>query len=198
MKILNIVLTGALLTLTVQAQDSAGHSAPPDMEILNKSWRREVINTKLNTDPFRVNDQTREVLLSQRQPGESNPKKPDAQRSVQLKTPSSKAPSSGSGRRVETYFYRAKVKNTGDKTIRSIAWEYIFINPETKVEISRFQCLNKIKINPGKSANLMMSAAAPPSNIVDVSKLDKGQEQFIERIIISRIEYSDGSIWQRP
>lgn len=197
MKVLNIVMIGALLAAIVPAQDSR-NNAPPGMEVLNKSWRREVINTKLNVDPFRVNDQTREVLMSQKQPGEVNPKRPDTQRAVQPRTPSSKAPTSGSGRRIETYFYRAKVKNNSDKTIQTVAWEYVFINPDTKAEISRFQCSNKIKINPGKSGDLIMKASVPPSNLLDVTKLDKGQEQFIEQIIISRIEYRDGSIWQRP
>jgi hypothetical protein len=197
MKILNIVMMGALLTAIVPAQDSTNHSAAPGMEILNKSWRREVINTKLNTDPFRINDQTREVLMSQKQPSDVNPKKPDAPRAVQPKKPSSKAPTSGSGHRIEVYFYRAKVKNNSDKSIRTVAWEYVFINPDTKAEITRFQCSNKVKINPGKSSDLIMNASAPPSNLIDVTKINKGQEQFIERIIISRIEYSDGSVWQR-
>jgi hypothetical protein len=198
MRILNIVMTGALLAAIVPAQDSTNNSAPPSMEILNKSWHREVINTKLNSDPFRVNDQTRDMQISQKQPSDYNPKRPDAQRAVQPKTPSSKGPSSGSGRRIEAYFYRTKVKNNSDKTIRAIAWEYVFITPDTKTEISRFQCSSKIKINPGKSSDLIMRASVPPSNVLDVTKLDKGAEQFIERIIISRIEYDDGSVWQRP
>jgi hypothetical protein len=198
MKLLNLVMTGALLTAIVPAQNSSPISTPSDVEILNQSWRREVINTKLNADPFKVNDQTREALMAQRQPREVDPKKPDTTRAVQPKAPSSKAPTSGSGRRFETYFYRAKVKNTGAKTIKAIDWYYVFINPDTKAEISRFQCASKIKINSGKSADLSMNASAPPSNLIDAGKAHQGQEQFIERIIISRIEYSDGSVWQRP
>jgi hypothetical protein len=195
MKTLSTVMIGVCLTAIAAAQNMP---TPPDMEILNQSWHREVINTKLNADPFKVNDQTREILLSQKQPSEINPKKPDTTRAVQPKAPSTKAPTSGSGRRFETYFYRAKVKNIGDKTIKSIAWEYVFINPETKAEISRFQCASRIKIHPGKSGDLSMNASVPPSNVIDAGKASQGQERFIERIIISRIEYSDGSVWQRP
>jgi hypothetical protein len=198
MKIVRISLIALSLTTSVLAQGAAQVSAPPNMEILNKNWRREVINTKLNTDPFKVNDQSREVLMAQRQPTELTPKKPDVQRAVQPKPPSSKAPTSGFGRRFETYFYHAKVKNTGEKTIRAIVWGYAFLNPDTRTEIVRFQCDSKIKIGPGKSGDLIMNTSTPPSNLVDAGKTAKGQAQFLEQIIISRIEYSDGSVWQHP
>lgn len=204
MKVLNAVMTGALFSTIVAAQNSSNISTPPDTEILNKSWHREVINPALDKDPFKVSDPFRDAPSPQKQPnpakqqGENAVKKPSAPRPVQPRAPVAPPSPSVPKGRFETYFYQVKVKNTGDKTIRAVAWEYVFIDPETKKDINRFVCLNKVKINPGKSGDLIMSASTPPSNLIDARKADKGQQRFIEQIVISRIEYSDGSVWQRP
>ena len=198
MKILNVVMLGALFSTILVAQNSSNISTPPDTQILSKSWRREVINTKLDADPFAANNQYRDRVFAQKQATEYNAKKPDGQRAVQPKAPPSEKPSVEMPRGVSAmYTYQAKVKNRGDKTIKSIEWEYVFLDPETKEEISRFQCVSKVKIGAGKSGDLIMSASTPPSNLIDARKTDKGQQQFIEQILISRIEYNDGSVWQR-
>jgi hypothetical protein len=99
---------------------------------------------------------------------------------------------------IERFYYQVKIKNLGSKTMKSIVWEYVFFDPETRTELSRFQCTDKLKLGPGKSADLLMNSPTPPSSVIDVRKTDKGPQQFIEQIVIARIEYSDGSIWQNP
>jgi hypothetical protein len=199
MKILSALLTAIFLTVLVPAQDLTNPSAPPDIEVLGKSWRREVIHTKLDEDPFKANDQQRDTMIEQKKATEYNATKGNGQRPIRPETPDSKQPSVETPKDAKgTYFYQAKIKNIGSKTIKSVEWAYVFIDSDTKEPVTRVQALNKIKINPGKSADLITSAPTPPSNLVDAGKQKKGQAQFIEQIDISRIEYSDGSVWQRP
>ena len=197
MRLLIIVMTGALLTAVVAAQDSAPSPAPPNVEIVSKSWRRELLNSKLDEDPFKANDQHRDREREQQQATLIN-KARSSGKSVRPETPDSTLPSVEMPKDAKTvYFYQAKLKNTGSKTIRSIDWDYVFFEKETKEEVSRFQAKSNVKIEPGKSVDLRIEAQTPPSRLVDATKGAK-ENQFIEEIVITRVEYADGTIWQRP
>src|ERR1044071_9750552 len=67
MRLLIIVMIGALLTAVGAAQDTAPSPAPPNVEIVSKSWRRELLNSKLDEDPFKANDQHRDREREQQQ-----------------------------------------------------------------------------------------------------------------------------------
>lgn len=195
MKILSALIAVLFLTALVLAQDSTNSAAPPDIEILSKNWHREVVHAKIDEDPLRVNDQQRDIMIEQKKATEYNATKVNGQRPMRPETPDSSQPSVEMPKDPNAnYVYQAKIKNIGSKTIKSIAWAYVFIDAETKEPITRVEALNKIKINSGKAADLITNAQAPPTNVVNAGKSQK----FIEQIIISRIEYSDGSVWQRP
>jgi hypothetical protein len=199
MKILSALIAVLFLAALVPAQDSANVSAPPDIEILSKSWRREVVHTKLDEDPFRANDQQRDNMIEQKRATDYNATRGATERPIRPETPKSSQPSVEVPKDPNaTYVYQAKIKNTGSKAIKSVEWAYVILDSESKEPITRIQALNKIKINPGKSADLITSAPTPPTNVVDAGKYKKGQQPFIEQIDISRIEYNDGSVWQRP
>jgi hypothetical protein len=56
------------------------------------------------------------------------------------------------------------VKNTGEKTIKLVDWDYVFFNTATQSETGRLEFTSDEKIGP----------------------------------VVVRIEYTDGTIWQRP
>jgi hypothetical protein len=199
MKILSALLAALFLTALVPAQDAAKPGLPPDIEVLSKSWRREAVHAKLGDDPMRANDQQRDTMIEQKKATEYNATKGSRERPIRPETADSSQPSVEMPKDASlSYLYQAKIKNTGSKTIKLVEWAYVIIDSESKETINRFQSVNKVKINSGKSADLIISTPTPPSNLVDAGKSKKGQAQFIEEIDISRIEYSDGSVWQRP
>jgi hypothetical protein len=196
MKTLNMVMLGVCLASLAVAQEIPATSVPSDIEVLKKSWHRELINLALAVDPLKVHDEYREAVNAQKEADKYNKKKPAGEPAVRPKSPTprpSDLPPSGL---IERFYYQAKIKNIGSKTMKSIVWEYVFFDPETKTELSRFQCTDKVKVGPGKSAELLMNSPSPPSSVIDVRKADKGQQLFIEQFVITRIEYSDGSVWQ--
>jgi hypothetical protein len=99
---------------------------------------------------------------------------------------------------VDGYAYRAKVKNAGTKVIDIMFWEYQFkelANPSTVV---RRQFLCGVNIKPGKEKELQAFSLYGPSEVVSVDSLaNKSGNIFEEKIVINRIEYADGTIWQR-
>lgn len=196
---LSIVMIGICLTVIAAAQTPSAPSTPPDVEILSKSWRRGTLQSKLDKDPFEANDQQRDEMLEQKKATEYNARRSAGEKPLRPETPDSKQPTVEIAKDpTAIYYYQTKMKNIGTKTIKSVDWAYVFVDSQSKEEMVRFQSLSKVKINPGKSSDLSMSASTPPSNVVDASKAAKGKEQFIEQIVINRIEYSDGSVWQRP
>jgi hypothetical protein len=197
MKTLKMVMIGVCLASIAVAQEIPATSGPADIEVLKKSWRRELINLALDVDPLKVHEEYRDAVNAQKEADKYNKKKPAGEPVMRPKTPVPKPNDLPPSGLIERFYYQVKIKNTGSKTMKSVVWEYVFFDPETKTELSRFQCSDKFKLGPGKSADLLMNSPTPPSSVIDIRKADKGQ-QFIEQIVIARIEYSDGSVWQNP
>lgn len=80
-------------------------------------------------------------------------------------------------------FYATLVlNNSGEKTIKAVGWEYILTDQEAQQEIRRFAFRTRKKIEPGRSVTVMQE--------VKPSTGDR-------RAVINRIEYSDGTTWER-
>jgi hypothetical protein len=100
---------------------------------------------------------------------------------------------------VDGYTYKAKIQNTSKKVVEIVFWEYQFkesANPET---IARRQFLCAVNIKPDKEKELQSFSVAAPSNVISTGSLSNksGANLFEEKVVINRVEYADGSIWQR-
>ena len=97
---------------------------------------------------------------------------------------------------VDGFAYRIKVQNTISKTVEAVFWEYRFQDPANADSLSRRQFLCGVDIKEGKSKELEGFSRSGPSDVVNVKTLNSGTP-FKESILINRIEYTDGTIWQR-
>ena len=87
-------------------------------------------------------------------------------------------------------------RNGGEKAIKSIDWDYVFLDPDTRAEVGRQQFTSDEKIGPGKQKELSVFQLAPPTRTVSAGAPGrKTAPPFVERIILVRVEYSDGSAW---
>ena len=97
------------------------------------------------------------------------------------------------------FLYRASVKNTGEKTIKLIDWDYVILNNDTQVEIGRLQFTSDQKIGPGKIKELNAMSRKPPAPTVSIYALNKDEAQGLDgQVVLVRIEYTDSTVWQRP
>ncbi len=97
------------------------------------------------------------------------------------------------------FVYKAKVKNNGTTAITGIDWDYIFFERGTENELGRQQFTSEEQIGPGKSKELIVTIRTPPTHTISVTSLNKDeQEQLSERIVLVRISYADGRVWQIP
>lgn len=103
-----------------------------------------------------------------------------------------------SGKAPRYYFlYRASVKNTSTKQIKEIDWDYVFIDSFTGDELDRRQFTSVQNIAPGKQKELVFTLSTPPTRRISIYSLDKKEATGIDgRVVIVRVTYADGSVWQ--
>ena len=95
------------------------------------------------------------------------------------------------------YRYKVTLQNDGLKTIKSVDWDYLFLDPVTQQVLARHQFTSDETIKPGKSKELSVLYLIPPVKTVDVRSLKKNEPASVtEQVVVARVEYSDGSVWQ--
>jgi hypothetical protein len=101
-------------------------------------------------------------------------------------------------RPVEGFVYKVKVQNPGSKAIDVLFWEYQFIDSASPETMTRRQFLCGVSIKGGKEKEIQAFSASGPSDVVTVETLArKSKTPLGEKAVINRIEYADGTIWQR-
>jgi len=99
---------------------------------------------------------------------------------------------------VDGYAYRAKVRNAGAKPVEVVFWEYQFTETANPSNVVRRQFLCGVQLKPNKEKELEALSTLAPSEVISAESLGgKAEKPFAERVVINRVEYADGSIWQR-
>ncbi len=99
---------------------------------------------------------------------------------------------------VDGFAYQIKVQNASEKPIRNIFWEYRFRERAKPDNLARRQFLCSVQIKPEKQRDLQAFSLGGPSDVVNVKSLAKDpNKQFEEAVLINRVEFADGTFWQR-
>jgi len=95
------------------------------------------------------------------------------------------------------FIYRASMKNLSSKAIKEIDWDYVFVDAVTGDELDRRQFTSVQNIGPGKQKELVFTLPTPPTRRISVQALDKKERVGIdERVVVVRVTYMDGSVWE--
>lgn len=95
------------------------------------------------------------------------------------------------------FAYKIKVQNTAKKEVEIVFWEYQFHDPADPSLVARRQFLCGVSI-PGEKSKELEGFSLSGPGVVNVSTLaNKSENPFKEKVLINRVEYTDGSIWQR-
>jgi hypothetical protein len=95
------------------------------------------------------------------------------------------------------FVYKAKLKNHEPTAIASIDWDYIFFERGTTKELGRQQFTSDEQISPGKTKELSVTVISPPTRTVSVMSLNLNEhDQFSEKVVLVRIKYADGRVWE--
>jgi hypothetical protein len=103
-----------------------------------------------------------------------------------------------------------EVKNTSDKTIKLVEWDFLFPRMENDVLKLRYAVTSKAEVKSGtkKKLKVILPPTAMKCKVMNV-KGDQAQESVCgkgftdaskfeqENVVINRIEYADGTVWKR-
>lgn len=99
----------------------------------------------------------------------------------------------------QIFIYKVKLQNTNSKTIKNFYWEYQFIesaNPQN-ASARQFFCASQIKADQQRSFEVF-SLSPPTTSVISAATLgNESKNAFAEKAVINRIEFKDGSVWQR-
>ena len=99
---------------------------------------------------------------------------------------------------VEAYDYRVKVRNAAQKEVEVLFWEYQFEETANPSNLARRQFLCGVQLKGGKEKELQAFGGSGPAGAISAESLaNNAANPFAERVVINRVEYADGSIWQR-
>jgi hypothetical protein len=162
----------------VEHADAQGPSPAAAMTAADKNFAR---NRRIN-DPAGVRDPNADTL--------------DARSAAMDKAVrESRAPKA---EMVEGYTYRVKVQNPGAKAVEVLFWEYQFEETANPSNLTRRQFLCGAQIKGGKEKELQAFGGSGPAGAISAESLaNKTANPFAERVVINRVEYADGTIWQR-
>jgi hypothetical protein len=97
------------------------------------------------------------------------------------------------------FLYRVVVQNNSARTIKSIDWDYVFVDENAQIEVGRRKFTSVENISPGKTKELKFFISRPPTQTISVNSLnEKERKGLSEDVTLIRIEYSDGTVWQQP
>jgi len=203
MKILTALFLIAGLSAAARPQQPPAAEGPPGLTALKCSWSRELIpgweNKPTGAEPYDV--MLARVAAEQRaQRARNAGQKGTADKAESESKVYQKANSDNGAKAPERprfgYRYKVSVRDGGQKAIKSIDWDYVFLDPDTQAEVGRQQFTSDEKIGPGKEKQLSVFQLAPPTRTVSAGASGRKEAPpFIERIILVRVEYSDGSAW---
>ena len=159
----------------VDVSEVQGNAPAHAMIPQNRNFAR---NARVN-DPQGVRDPNQDTLDGRREQMDKNVEESRAPRNKTM----------------DGYLYRIKVQNTDAKAAEIVFWEYRFVDPANPELIARRQFLCGVNIAGGKGKDLEGFSLSGPSDVVSVKTL--ADNAFKEDVLINRVEYSDGSIWQR-
>lgn len=194
---MKLILTLAL-TLTVSLQTQTSTPASSDLVVLKFRWSKHSLGSGLirsvEADPAPgpiVIDRT-----PTRDPNYQRPAASPTERRADLAALERDAVNS-SDRPTHFYVYSIQVKNAGTRPIKSFVWA--FVDPAETIDSAGRQFVCAVKAKPNDTKKFEIASTLAPSRVVDASKApDETEKTPVLTAIINRIEYGDGTSWERP
>jgi hypothetical protein len=201
-KFILLLLLSASLAPAAHAQTAV--EADPGVEVVKHGWSKERINWERDpfAGPIESFDDARMRMRNEKRIEDA--KRGSAPETDRLKTEAraddSLIAARHRGKPARYVFsYKASLRNSGAKPIKEIDWDYVFFDAATSQEVGRHQFTSEGKLDPGKQREFGFLISAPPSQTISVHSLNEKESRGVNgRVVLVRVLYADGSVWQRP
>lgn len=188
-----LLLLVPLILLKARSQDPA--DGPPDLQVgefsSSKFRTYEPITYRSNRNSNKADTRSRQLIYQEEL---RNRNSIENRSRDMLELEQSVMREAANTRPVDMFRYRVSLKNTGVKVVKSVSWDYQASYTDDFADTShrQFRCTAKIK--PNQSERFEAYSIQPPIRVVSASS----DKTFNQRVVINRIEYVDGTYWQRP
>ena len=170
--------------------------APPGITVVDSKWEKVRFFSQAppSIPPPEVDENTGQVKPPNNNSDLRRPESGEFPADARLK-----ATNDAAYKNLWSYYLLIKIKNSSPRKIRSVAYDYVFLDPGTKQELRRlsrrgFQEIGEDQTKWVKS----MSVQGPPQQ-VSLAGLQKDKRSpFDERVEIKCIVFSDGTGWKAP
>lgn len=86
-----------------------------------------------------------------------------------------------------------EIQNNSAKKIKAVSYTFLFVNRGDETELLRYQFHNRIAIPPGQTKTMTNQVADRRAK-----RFSPGGTSKVEyRVVVNRVEFADGSMWQR-
>lgn len=183
-------ITAILLVLLFTPQEPSG------VEIVKSSWSKVRIGWERDPfgGPLENFDEMRSRTRNERrvaQGGGERARREAKADEANLAKQREKPPSS------YYFIYKTKIKNNHTAAITRLDWDHVFYERGTENEVGRQEFTSGEQIGPGKTRELTVTITSPPTRTVSVTSLNlEERERLTERIVLVRVKYADGRIWE--
>lgn len=187
-----IFFVSMLLHLLSQPASQNNSDAPPDVEVTRFAWSkyRGSSSDLRRSERPNAGDQRREYRreMENRNSIENRSKDMlELEESVRREAQEAKP--------VDMFKYMIEVKNNGSRVIKWIFLDYQTSTASDPDNPSHRQFACTVKVKPEKTEKIDAYSLLPPTRLIDATNAQAG---LTEKLIINRVEYHDGTIWQRP
>lgn len=98
---------------------------------------------------------------------------------------------------VDAFAYQAKIRNVSKQAVEIVFWEYQFADQANPTNVSRRQFICGVNIKPDKEKELQAFSLSGPTDSISATSTESSASPFQEKVIINRVEFSDGKSWTR-
>lgn len=203
MRVAGIVLLLGAMAIVSDAQISANSQDPP-VVVLKFSWSKERLGWQRDpfSGPIEDFDEVRARVRNEKRIDDAkkggNSAEVDKIKREARADEANMAQKHRDTKSRYVFVYKVTVKNDGAKPIKSLDWDYLFLNSGSQSETGHLEFTSEERIGPGKKKELVVMTTKPPAQAISVYALNKNEREGLSgQVVVMRIEYADGSSWQR-
>ena len=80
---------------------------------------------------------------------------------------------------IDEYVYQIRLRNNGKKVIKTLLRDFVFLDPETKTELSRHNFYYECKLKPEQTRTTESVSPKPPTIVITIGMLSNRRKIFI-------------------
>jgi hypothetical protein len=198
------LLLPILLAFHASPQNPPAFDQHAPVVAINSRWYRDRQSAEKVVVPARGPDlpmiePVRSIGRNQKPDGTAPERDPNSEKTEARSASLDKiAESASEAPRVDGFTYEVRFRNGGARQAQTIFWEYRFTETAAPENSSRRRFVCEVKIKPDKDKLVQVFSTLGPGTVINVKDLSKGSgKQFDESVLVDRIEFEDGSVWQR-